>query len=215
MLYYPLSLVILIVAGIDCTIGKSDGPGSCVAHKEAVKLFYFSRVADVRISWKKKNQYSYKWNWPAHSISLGTLLSLRHRPTCDARPSQGLIDKPPQILFVYLCLASTRMTLLLESLLGSHPGSTGSSRCLPCDGNARVTSLFWPALLCHVEPGSVPRKLLSKAVLHPEYTIHPSVIITPPPPCDLANSHYLTRVISHVTLLTKFASLSLFITSPA
>lgn len=54
MLYYPLSLVILIVAGIDCTIGKSDGPGSCVAHKEAVKLFYFSRVADVRISWKKK-----------------------------------------------------------------------------------------------------------------------------------------------------------------
>lgn len=47
MLYYPMSLVILIVAGIDCTIGKSDGPGSCVAHKEAVKHFFFSRVADV------------------------------------------------------------------------------------------------------------------------------------------------------------------------
>lgn len=49
MLYYPMSHVILIEAGIDCTIGKSDGPGSCVAHKEAMKHFFFSRVADVGI----------------------------------------------------------------------------------------------------------------------------------------------------------------------
>lgn len=169
------------------------------------------RVVDVEIPWK--NQYSYKWNWLARSISLGTLLSLRHRPTGDARPSQGLIDKP--LRFCLSTCVIILMTHLLESPLGSHPGSTGSSRCLPCDGNAHVTSLFLPALLCHTEPRSVPRKLLSKAVLRLEYTIHPSVIITRRPPCDLANSHYLTGVISHVILLIKFASLSLFITSPA
>lgn len=36
-----MSLVSLIVAGIDCTIGKGDGPGSCVAHKEAVKQYSY------------------------------------------------------------------------------------------------------------------------------------------------------------------------------
>lgn len=49
MLHYAMSLIILIVAGIDRTIRKSDGPWSCVAHKEAVKHFFLMRVVDVEI----------------------------------------------------------------------------------------------------------------------------------------------------------------------
>lgn len=62
MLYYLMSLVILIVAGIDCTIGKSDGPGSCVAHKEAVKHFFF-KSRRCRDTLKKISTLTNETDW--------------------------------------------------------------------------------------------------------------------------------------------------------
>lgn len=71
-----MSLVSLIVAGIDCTIGKGDGPQSCVTHRKL-----WSSTLTNETDW----HVAFPW---------GPCFLLRHRPTSDARPSEGLIDKP-------------------------------------------------------------------------------------------------------------------------